>query len=375
MTFAEKTLIELVAIPSVNPAFVSASHPHAGEKKVAEFLAGRATQAGLDVLLQEVLPGRCNLLARLSPSGKIHSRIWLVPHMDTVNATPDQLTPRVKGGRLFGRGACDTKGSVAAMLDAICRLARTGSRLTNTEITFAAVIDEENAQEGSRFLASSAPKPDLAVVGEPTCLELVTAHKGSLWLRLETRGKSAHGARPDLGVNAVAEMARVVTFLEGDYARRLRGKSHALLGCPTVNVGAIRGGSQPNIVPDFCSIEVDRRTLPGETDAGVRREIAALLRQKGLRASCSSSKLAPCWPMETSPRHPLVRRWLDLLRQPKPRGVDYFCDAGVLSRSGIPSVVFGPGDIAQAHTADEFISLEQVTEAADCLLSFFKSLS
>ena len=142
------------------------------------------------------------------------------------------------------------------------------------------MIDEEHAQAGSRALAKSKIKADLAIVGEPTKLRVVTAHKGSLWLELETRGRAAHGATPQFGKNAVHEMARIVDLLETDYAAQLRQRKHPLLGTATVNVGTISGGAQPNIVPDRCKITVDRRTLPGETDAGVQREIAAFLRAK-----------------------------------------------------------------------------------------------
>jgi acetylornithine deacetylase/succinyl-diaminopimelate desuccinylase-like protein len=142
-----------------------------------------------------------------------------------------------------------------------------------------------------------------------------------------------------------------------------------------VNVGIIAGGTQPNIVPDRCVISIDRRTLPGETEAGVRREIAALLKSKKLGAEFSSVKLAPALPLETNPQLPLVRDFLRSAGQKKPAGVDYFCDAAVLSAAGIPSVVFGPGDIAQAHTADEWISLAELERGKNMLLRFLKSLS
>jgi acetylornithine deacetylase/succinyl-diaminopimelate desuccinylase-like protein len=214
----------------------------------------------------------------------------------------------------------------------------------------------------------------LAIVGEPTRLQVVTAHKGSLWLQLETRGKAAHGATPQLGKNAVHEMARIVNLLETDYAARLRRRRHPLLGTATVNVGMISGGTQPNIVPDRCAITIDRRTLPGETESGVRREIAALLRVKRLPAKISSTKLAPCFPLETNPKLPLVRHFLRSVGQARPTGVDFFCDASVLAAGGIPSVVFGPGDIAQAHTADEWISLASLERGKNLLLNFLKSL-
>src|SRR5437870_5311634 len=197
MTKAEKLLRELIALPSVNPAFLPPGGPKTGEQRVAECLAAVAARAGLEVEFQPVLPGRPNFLARLSPSGKIQQRILLAPHLDTVNAAEPQFTPRKINGRLFGRGACDTKGSVAAMVTSIWELAKSGRRPAQTEIVFAGLVDEENAQAGSRALAASGFKAALAIVGEPTRCQIVTAHKGDLWLQLQTRGKSAHGARPE----------------------------------------------------------------------------------------------------------------------------------------------------------------------------------
>jgi acetylornithine deacetylase/succinyl-diaminopimelate desuccinylase-like protein len=294
--------------------------------------------------------------------------------MDTVGAEDHCFTPVQKGARLFGRGACDTKGSVASMLTAVAEIACSKQRPQHTEIIFAGLVDEENAQAGSRALAASGFKADLAIVGEPTELKIVTAHKGSLWLLLETQGKAAHGARPDLGKNAVHTMARIVDALETDYAAQLKRRRHPLLGCGTINVGTINGGKQPNIVPASCSISIDRRTLPGETERGVRREIAGFLNERGLRATFASEKIAPCLPMETDSRIPLVKQFLSVAKQPKPAGVHFFCDAAVLAEAGIPSVVFGPGDIAQAHTADEWISLNSLERATQMLIRFFRSL-
>jgi acetylornithine deacetylase/succinyl-diaminopimelate desuccinylase family protein len=375
MTKTEKLLRELVALPSVNPAFMAPGDPCAGERNVAEFLGATAAQAGLEVSFQPVFRGRSNLFARLSAKGKMRQRILLAPHLDTVVAEESQFTPQKKDGRLFGRGTCDTKGSVAAMMTAMCELANSRQRPAETEIMFAGLIDEENAQAGSRALAAKGFHADLAIVGEPTRLEVVTAHKGSLWLRLETRGKSAHGARPELGRNAVHSMARVVDLLQTRYAAQLARKRHPLLGTPTVSVGVISGGTQANIVPDTCTILVDRRTLPGETEASVRRELRALLKANGLEAKCIDDKQAPCLPLETSPRNPLVRRFLQSVGQRQPAGVHYFCDAAVLAESGIPSIAFGPGDIAQAHTADEWISLDSLERARAMLLKFLRSLA
>jgi acetylornithine deacetylase/succinyl-diaminopimelate desuccinylase-like protein len=253
-------------------------------------------------------------------------------------------------------------------------LARSKSRPRATEIIFAGLVDEENAQAGSRALAASGFRADLAIVGEPTQLQIVTAHKGSLFISVETRGRAAHGATPQFGRNAVHAMARVVEVLETDYAAQLRRRRHPLLGGATVSVGTIAGGTQPNIVPDRCVLSADRRTLPDETEAGVCREITALLRVRGLEAKVSNARLAPCLPLETDARLPLVRQFLRSAGQLQPAGVHYFCDAAVLARGGIPSVVFGPGDIAQAHTADEWISLGQLERGKEMLLRFLKSL-
>jgi acetylornithine deacetylase len=378
MTRTEKLLAELIALPSVNPAFAPPGQV-AGEAQVAEFVAATAARSGLEIEFQKVVTGagnqhRSNILARLLPQGRTQQTILLAPHLDTVGASAAQLVPRRRGGRLHGRGACDTKGSVAAMLTALCELAESKSRPRHTEIIFAGLVDEEHAQAGSRALAASGLAADLAIVGEPTQLQVVTAHKGSLWLRLETRGKAAHGATPHLGRNAVHEMARVVDFLQTEYADNLRRRKHPLLGAATVNVGLIAGGTQPNIVPAACAITIDRRTLPGESDAGVARELAAQLRKRKLAAKISNSKLAPAPALETDHRLPLVRQFFAAAGQQRAAGAQYFCDAAVLAAGGIPSVVFGPGNIAQAHTAEEWISLAQLERGKNLLGTFLKSL-
>ncbi|EEF58964.1 M20 family metallopeptidase [Pedosphaera parvula] len=375
MTRTQKLLAELIALPSVNPAFLPAGHPRSGEHRVVDFLTATAAKAGLDVDQQQVFPQRCNLIAQLSPTGEVRQRILLAPHLDTVDvASEDQLVPAIKNGRLYGRGACDTKGSAAAMLTAIFELAEGKVRPAHTEINFLGLIDEEAGQGGSHAFAEKGFKADLAIVGEPTLLQLVTAHKGNLWLKLETHGKAAHGSCPELGKNAVHAMARIVDLLETKYAAQLRKRKHPLLGNATINVGTIQGGVQANIVPSYCSITLDRRTLPGETDASVWREIQALLKQHNLMATLGNTKASPCLPMETSSKLPLVQQFLRVLGQRKPQGVDYFCDASVLAHGGIPSIVFGPGDIAQAHTADEWISLQSLERGKDLMVKFLKSL-
>ena len=371
-----RLLQDLIALPSVNPAFFSDPQLH-GEHRVAAFLESAARRQGLDVESQAVVPGRSNLLVRLSPRGEVRHRVLLAPHMDTVGepAYALQLTPVVRDGRIYGRGACDTKGSVAAFFQSLLNVATSGPRPNHTEILFVGLIDEENMQLGSRHFAQHGPQGDLAIVGEPTGLEIVTAHKGDVWLRLRTTGRSAHGATPHRGKNAVTAMARIVLALETEYAAELAARpAHPRLGRPTVNVGRIDGGRQPNIVPAECTIDIDRRTLPGETEAGVRREIIALLRRHGLKASYDNLRTSPCEPLDTCPDLALVRSLTRAAGRKGTRGVHYFTDAAPLAAGGTPSVVFGPGDIAQAHTEREWLAISQLEKSIQILERFLRAL-
>ncbi len=369
-------LRDLIAVPSVNPAFLPPEDPRTGEARMAEFVEEIGRRVGLAAGLQPVVSGRSNVILRLAPTGAIRRRILLAPHLDTVGlpALDAQLRPRVADGRVYGRGACDTKGCVAAMLSAVLAVAKSGRRPAATEIVFVGLVDEENGQLGSRHYAKHGDRGDLAIVGEPTRLEVITAHKGDVWLQLKTTGRSAHGATPHLGRNAVHAMSRVVEVLETDYRAQLNRQSHPLLGAPTINVGAIRGGTQPNIVPNECVISIDRRTLPGESESGVRREIAALLRRRGLKAGFDNLRLSPCHPLETDSELPLVQSLCRAAGRKRTRGVHYFCDAAPLAEGGTPSVVFGPGDIAQAHTSDEWISIASLERGTKVLEKFLRNL-
>ena len=375
MSPVTQLLRDLIAIPSINPAFTTANHPLTGEARVAQHLLGIARRAGLDAELSPVLPSRSNLIVRLMPKGKVRARVLLAPHLDTVTIQDEsQLKPVLKSHRLYGRGACDTKGSVAAMFTAVLRLTQGLRRPENTEINFIGLVDEENGQSGSRALAQQGFRADFAIVGEPTCLEVITAHKGDLWLSVETRGRAAHSSQPELGKNAIESMARVVSLLQGPYARSLKRRRHPLLGTATVNVGMITGGKQPNIVPDQCEIRVDRRTLPGEKDTEIIRDLASFLKRQKCQVRLKDWKGVPSTALETDPDLPLVRRLMKLAGQRRPAGVNYFSDAGVLGQAGIPSVVFGPGDIAQAHTVDEWISTRELESGTDLLTKFLEGL-
>ncbi len=339
------------------------------------YLSELAEAAGLRVRRQRAEAGRQNLWVTLPALGKPVHRVILAPHLDTIGADANQLRPRLLGGRLHGRGACDTKGSVAAMFFALLQLAQDPNRPRNLEVLFVGLADEENAQIGSRAFAKQCPRADLAIIGEPTRLQAVSAHKGDFWLELETSGKAAHGSRPELGANAVLKMARVVVALETEYAAELRQRQHPLLGHPTINVGVIEGGKQPNVVPDRCRIRVDRRSLPGERLAQVRAELVAAARRAGVRAKVTDLRQRPTPALETDPDLPAVQQFLRAVGQRRTYGVDYFCDAAVIAQAGVPCVVFGPGDIAQAHTADEWIAVSSLERGTERLLRYLRSFS
>jgi len=368
-------LADLVAIASVNPSFQpDTSSSRIDESEIANFLEKHFKARHIDVERQSVAPNRDNLIARLKPTGRIERRIALVPHMDTVRLeTEAQLVPTIRDGRLYGRGACDTKGSIAAMAQALIRLSQAAVRPQNTEILLAVMVDEEYAQGGSRKFAQSGFPIDLAIIGEPTKLRAVTAHKGALWMKARTRGQSAHGARPQLGHNAIYDMARFVHYLATDYQVGLKSKAHSLLGAPTLNVGEIHGGAQPNIVPESCEITLDRRTIPGESDESIRRDLVDTLDQLGIDGTIEDLKGLESPPLDTDPQLPEVQRFLKHLPDPNPIGVDYFCDGAILGAAGIPSVVFGPGNIDQAHTKDEWVECDQVTRACSILFDYLSS--
>lgn len=371
-----RLLQDLIALPSVNPAFLPAGDPRTGEQRVADFIAATAATSGLGVDFQEVFPGRRNVIARLTPSGPVRHRILLAPHMDTVGQPnlDSLLVPTRIGGRIQGRGACDTKGCVAAMLTAVLNIAAKGPRPASTEIVFLGLVDEENGQGGSHYFARHGFKADLAIVGEPTRLEVVTAHKGDVWLQLSFKGRSAHGATPHLGRNAAHMASRAVHLLETEYAAQLRKRSHPLLGRPTINVGAIHGGTQPNIVPDHCAVTLDRRTLPGESEALVRREILQILKRHGLKGTFDNLRTSPCPALESDPNLPWIQSLLRAARKRRTLGVHYFCDAAPLAAGGIPAVVFGPGDIAQAHTSTEWISIQSLERGVAILERYLRAL-
>jgi acetylornithine deacetylase len=285
--------------------------------------------------------------------------------------TNDPLGGQIREGRLWGRGATDAKGQAAALLHALAAVCASPTPPPyNIQLIF--TIDEEVGFTGVRNLIERGFRVDAAVIGEPTELSVVVAHKGTRRWWIELGGRSAHSARPELGVNAIHQAARLVARIQEHYAGELARRSHPLLGSPTVNVSKIEGGTQVNLVPDSARILLDRRMLPGETSAGVEEEVQTLIRSLADQyPNFNARQIEPYMvdpPLETDPAHAIVRRACTLSgrfgRGEEPIGVPYGTDGSKLSEIGIPTIVVGPGSIAQAHTADEFIELDELHAGA-----------
>lgn len=359
-----ETLAALVRVNSVNPAYPRGVSEAAAGALVREFFVAR----GIRVMEQEVEPGRPNVIAVL-PGRDASRRIVLEAHMDTASVegmTIEPFEPHVADGKLYGRGSCDTKGGLAAMMHAVASLAAEGA-VPPCEVWLAAVADEEHSFRGVTRLCEGL-KAEAAVVAEPTSLRLVAATKGVLRFRIVTRGIAAHSSKPHLGRSAITAMARVVLAFE-EATRALEGRTHPLLGTATCSIGLIHGGRQINIVPDECAIEVDRRLLPGESAAEV---LAGYRRLAGAIPGVDVEVEAPMLsdePLETDPGSRLVRcaaaALADAGLDSAAVGVPYGSDASKLARAGIPSIVFGPGSIDQAHAAVEFVDCQQVEQAVE----------
>lgn len=358
----------LVRIPSVNPDN-SPGTDATGEAEIAYFLAAFLRDRGAEVTLDEVRPGRPNLIARWAPlDGR--PRILLGPHLDTVGVggmTIDPFSGEIRDGRLWGRGASDTKGPMAAMLTGLLEnLDRLAA--SPLAIDFVAFMGEESNQWGSRkFAAENAAHYGFAIVGEPTSLDVVHTTKGSLWATLRTTGRAAHSSQPERGENAVLKLVRVLHEVHPLLTDKLATFTHPVLGRSTANVGVIRGGSRPNIVPDLAEAEIDIRITPALRDAG---GALPLLQDVLAGHPVEIAKAHENPPMEIPADHPCVQRILAVRPQSKPVGAPWFSDAAHLSAAGIPSVCLGPGSIDQAHTKDEFIEIAALEEGA----AFFTDL-
>jgi acetylornithine deacetylase len=374
----EQLLIEFVGIPSVNPGIDGGP----GEAALASAVVAELQRLGHTPTRQQVAGGgRDNILARLegAPGSPV---VMLHAHLDTVGFSGTATAEvRLADGLVYGRGACDTKGSLVAMLEALRLLEAVDARERAT-VVFVGGIDEEVTGTGAEKLVTGGFGFDMAVVGEPTSLEMATAHKGVLRFEIATHGVPAHSSKPHLGVNAIYAMTPVLDALANRYVPSLGAESHPLVGSPTLSVSTIRGGTAENIVPAECVISIDRRVVPGESHDALLAEFDALLEglaAPGVTIERRDPFLATA-AVDTPAEHPLVAaigrgREFILGERGVPRGMTFGTDGSFFDPAGIPCVVFGPGSIDQAHSDEEWVSVEETARGAEILAEAMLALA
>lgn len=355
---AADLLRRLVAIPSVNPA-LSDDPALRDELRIVAWLEPWFAARGFAVRRVGQTPGRPNLLARFGAAAP-KKTILFESHLDTVGVTGFQGDPfvlREVDGRLYGRGACDTKGPLAAFMAAcdaevLAALAKSG-----VQIVWLGAIGEETGNLGAEEAVADGLRADECVVLEPTDLHVVHAHKGACWFTAATRGRAVHASDPARGDNAILKMPAVWQILDDAVAAAGQTYCSAVLGRPTVSVGTIRGGTGTNVVPDRCEIQVDRRLMPGETAAQVLDDLRA--RFAAIPGGVELGLLKEGLPFHTDADAPLVRRFSAALEAsgvpPVREGAAWCSDAGPLAPACGETIVWGPGAIAQAHTVDEYV--------------------
>jgi acetylornithine deacetylase len=358
-------LARLVAIDSVNPALVPGG---AGEAEIAAFVAAWLSEHGLDVTVDEPIPGRPSVVGVARGTGGGRS-LMLNAHLDTVTVDgmdrPHEAV--VRDGRLYARGAYDMKGGLAAIMVAGAAATREG---LGGDVIVTAVADEEHSSEGVQSVLRRW-HADACIVTEPTHLRACVAHRGFVWAQLETRGRAAHGSRPDLGVDAIAGMAPALAGI-GALQRRLEARPHPLLGAASLHASLIAGGQELSSYPERCVLDIERRTLPGESAQDVERELQELL----ALASAADPRLATELrmglvrePFEVDPSADIVTAVRaaatgTLGTEPEIVGHSAWMDAAFLSAAGIPTVVFGPTGEG-AHAVEEHVELESVEQVAE----------
>lgn len=386
-------LADLVALPSVNPMGRDAEGPEFYEHQITDYLEQFFRGLGVPSVRQPVAPLRDNIVARIDGDPALGTDppvVMLEAHQDTVpvdGMTIDPWKPVVRDGKLYGRGACDIKGGMAAMLTAFARLAEERPAGIPT-VLMVCTVNEEFGFSGAKALPDLwlrgsviiPRRPDIAIVAEPTELNVVTAHKGVVRWRCHARGRASHSSQPHLGDSAIFRMARALEALEIYQLDIVGGLAeHPLCGQPTLSVGTIVGGLSVNTVPDLCTIEIDRRCVPGEKPRAAYHHVVDYLRNclGDDRLLQHDEPFSESLGLQDSHNCALAEHiqatTAHLLGNCQIMGVPYGTNAATFADAGIDSVVFGPGSIAQAHTADEWISLEQLNSAVEIYYRLVKS--
>ncbi len=388
------TLCDLVRLPSVNPMGRPVSGDIYFEHRVTDYLQELFQRLGVRWHRQPVQPQRDNIVARIDgtvPPEQGGPLLMLEAHQDTVPVDGMIIppwTPDVRDGRVYGRGSCDIKGGMASMLWAFSRLIEERPAGMPTVI-MACSVNEEHGFYGARELAelwkSPAPNsliprtPDAVIVAEPTLLNVVVAHKGTVRWRCRTSGRAAHSSRPEQGDNAIYHMSRVIAALES-YAREVTPTltRHRLVGTPTLSVGVISGGISVNTVPDDCYIEIDRRVIPGEDPYEARAKVIDYIAQRVPAGTPIKHEDPFIAGRGLSDDHngTLAEQLGQVAKKfggGLPQGVPYGTNAPAYAAAGAPTVVFGPGSIDQAHTCDEWVEVSQLQAASEILFDFARA--
>jgi acetylornithine deacetylase/succinyl-diaminopimelate desuccinylase len=363
---------ELVSIPSHYKV-------EGGESDLAEHIQRRLTREGIEATTQSVFDGRSNVYASMKGNEEQGKSLLFCGHIDTVlpgGMDHEPFAADMKNGLLWGRGSVDMKGGNAAMLLAMMAVKRSGIELKGS-LHYAGVVGEEspNNSEGAKHLVSRGLIYDYAVVGEATALKVAGFHKGMSWLKVRVKGKACHASKPKNGINAVSIASRMIVALEDVLVPKLAERNHPYVSAPTLSIGRIQGGLQNNTVPDECWFSMDRRLIPGESIEGATQEIRETIGQiaEAYPGASFSIEEEP----ETEGRSTLEsgvdNELVDALameieaitgEKAQVGGVDYWTDGAHLARMGTKTVIFGPGDIAQAHAATEFVAVDQLVASA-----------
>jgi acetylornithine deacetylase len=360
---------ELVRVDSRNPSLVSGAP---GEGPVARALADVLTSWGLRVEMRDVAPGRPNVIARAgAPGGR---SLMFNGHLDVVGIDGMIHAPwdaEERNGSIYGRGSSDMKAGVAAMCAAAARVSAT----IGGEVIVTAVVDEEYESIGTRALVDSGVRADAAIVTEPTRLAIMPAHLGFVWIDVTTHGRAAHGSRWDLGVDAIRHAGLVLAEIDRLDAEVLPMRGHPLLGRPSIHASLIEGGTGISTYPDRCTLRLERRTIPGESDAQVRREIDEACERAARGRPNFRAAVAVTFsqaPSDVAVDAPVVDALSNALRScaedVRIQGMSAWTDAALLNAAGIPAICFGPGDITLAHAAEEYVSMDEIERATTVLV-------
>ena len=363
-------LRDLIAIDSVNPSLASSG---GGEAEIANAIAATLRQGGLDVEIQEVAAGRSNVIGILE--GRQQGRsLMLCGHMDTVGVAgmDAPFDPVQKDGRIYGRGSQDMKGGLASMIAAVLRIAENGG-LAAGRMLLAAVVDEEYASIGADALVTKW-KADAAVVGEPTDMKIAVGHKGFEWVEITTEGVAAHGSRPADGRDAIMRMARVLARLEKLDREIQSRKPHPIHGTGSLHASLINGGRELSTYPDWCTLQMERRTIAGEPNRCAFLEVEKILddlKSEDPEFKASAKFLFSRPPYLTPEDHDLPQMIGAIVAgrgmKPVRGGMTFWTDAAILGEAGIPSIVFGPRG-AGLHSTLEYVFEEDVLACRDILI-------